>query len=136
MVCSIQRDLGGNVDAEPAGGLALALDATGQLVAGVRDEQWLDPTPCPDWNVRDLVNHIIGGNRMFAGILRGERPAASSLAGVSCPPGLGKPVDQQDRRSAGPRRGVVQPGPVDFRVVRDSRQRGTTWRDVHAFSLL
>ena len=65
------------MDAEPAGGLAQALDATGQLVAGVRDEQWLNPTPCPDWNVRDLVSHIIGGNRMFAGILRGERPGAS-----------------------------------------------------------
>lgn len=76
------------MDAEPAGGLAQALDATGQLVAGVRDEQWLNPTPCPDWNVRDLVSHIIGGNRMFAGILRGERPGAS---GGGSPSGPGQP---------------------------------------------
>jgi hypothetical protein len=53
------------------------------------------------------------------------------------PPGLGKPVDQQDRSSAGPGRDVVQPGPVDLRiVVRDPRQRGTSGRDVHGFSLL
>jgi uncharacterized protein (TIGR03086 family) len=76
------------VDAEPAGGLAQALDATGQLVAGVRDEQWLDPTPCPDWNVGDLVGHIVGGNRMFAGILRGERPGAP---GTGPPAGSGQP---------------------------------------------
>jgi len=62
------------VDAEPGDGLERALDATGRLVAGVREEQWPDPTPCPDWNVGDLVSHIIAGNLLFAGILRGERP--------------------------------------------------------------
>ncbi len=76
------------MDAEPAGGLAQALDATGKLVAAVRDEQWLDPTPCPDWTVRDLVRHIIGGNRMFAAILRGEPPGAS---GGGSPAGPGQP---------------------------------------------
>lgn len=32
--------------------------------------------PCPGWTVRDLVSHIVTGNRMFAGILRGDPPAA------------------------------------------------------------
>lgn len=77
------------MDAEPPGGLAQALDATGQLAAAVRDEQWLDPTPCPDWTVRDLVRHIIGGNRMFAAILRGEHPGAS---GGGSPAGPGQPA--------------------------------------------
>jgi uncharacterized protein (TIGR03086 family) len=27
-------------------------------LAGVRDEQWGDPTPCTDWDVRALVNHV------------------------------------------------------------------------------
>lgn len=58
--------------AEPMGQLAEALDITGQLVTGVRDGQWADPTPCPDWNVRNLVSHIITGNRLFAAILRGQ----------------------------------------------------------------
>ena len=57
---------------EPVGQLAEALDITGQLVTGVRDGQWADPTPCPDWNVRDLVSHIIAGNQLFAGIVRGQ----------------------------------------------------------------
>lgn len=28
------------------------------------------------WSVRDLVNHFVGGNLMFAGILRGGPPPA------------------------------------------------------------
>lgn len=39
-----------------------ALAATRVIVAGVGDDQWSRPTPCPDWNVRQLVNHIVSGN--------------------------------------------------------------------------
>jgi uncharacterized protein (TIGR03086 family) len=28
--------------------------------AGVADDQWDLPTPCSDWTVRDLVNHVVG----------------------------------------------------------------------------
>jgi len=42
-----------------------ALDAVGQrnvdLVAQVKPEQWDDPTPSPDRNVRTLVGHPIAG---------------------------------------------------------------------------
>ena len=27
-------------------------------VGAVRDDQWSGPTPCAEWNVRDLVNHV------------------------------------------------------------------------------
>ena len=29
-------------------------------VNAVGESQWDDPTPCPDWTVRDLVNHVTG----------------------------------------------------------------------------
>jgi uncharacterized protein (TIGR03086 family) len=58
----------------PRGQLALALSATGDLVAGVRDEQWSAPTPCTDWTVRDLVNHLVGANLVFAALLRDRTP--------------------------------------------------------------
>jgi uncharacterized protein (TIGR03086 family) len=52
--------------------LATALAGTGQLVDGVRADQWELPTPCTDWTVRRLVAHVVGGNRLAAGVLRGE----------------------------------------------------------------
>jgi uncharacterized protein (TIGR03086 family) len=56
----------------PVDRLATALEGTERLVAAVRDEQWAAPTPCAEWDVRALVGHLVGGNRMFARILDGE----------------------------------------------------------------
>jgi uncharacterized protein (TIGR03086 family) len=50
-----------------------ALLATGHIVAGVKPDQLSNPTPCRDWDVRLLLNHIVGGNYMFAEIARGGR---------------------------------------------------------------
>jgi uncharacterized protein (TIGR03086 family) len=57
---------------DPFQPLATALDGTGHLVAGVAGDQWQLPTPCADWNVRQLVNHLVGGNRLFTRVLSGE----------------------------------------------------------------
>lgn len=51
-----------------------ALDGMGELVHGVRPEQWAGPSNCPDWDVRALVNHVVFGNRTFTGILTGQAP--------------------------------------------------------------
>ena len=42
------------------------------LVDGTRDDQLDIQTPCSEWKVRDLLNHVIGGGHMFATGLRGE----------------------------------------------------------------
>lgn len=36
-----------------------ALERFGQLVHDVRDDQWSAPTPCTEWDVRALVNHLV-----------------------------------------------------------------------------
>jgi uncharacterized protein (TIGR03086 family) len=41
---------------------AAALEATSAYVRGIGPGQWGDATPCEDWDVRTLVNHIVGGN--------------------------------------------------------------------------
>ena len=51
--------------------LRRAVDRVDQLVAGIRDPHWNDPTPCPGWNVRALVNHLavegLWAAQLFAG---------------------------------------------------------------------
>ncbi|WIM92614.1 TIGR03086 family metal-binding protein [Actinoplanes oblitus] len=39
--------------------LAVAAAAVGQLVAGVRDDQLEQATPCADYTVRDLLGHLL-----------------------------------------------------------------------------
>ena len=35
-----------------------AVDGFGRHVHVIADGQWHDPTPCTDWDVRTLVNHV------------------------------------------------------------------------------
>lgn len=37
----------------------------------VRSEQWSWPTPCAEWNVRQLVNHMTRGNLNYVSLLHG-----------------------------------------------------------------
>ncbi len=38
---------------------------------------WTRATPCPDWNLEALVNHVIGGNRFTVAILDGSTADAA-----------------------------------------------------------
>lgn len=58
------------------GQLDRALAATAEIVARIADGQWALPTCCTEWNVRQLLNHVAGGNLGFAAVLREhESPA-------------------------------------------------------------
>jgi uncharacterized protein (TIGR03086 family) len=46
-------------------------------IAGTDPAQYGDRTPCVEWTVRDLLNHMIGGAHMYAMIVRGEYSAAA-----------------------------------------------------------
>jgi uncharacterized protein (TIGR03086 family) len=48
-----------------------ALDWTGQVIDGITDDQWTRPTPCEDWDVRTLANHVVAGNLWAAELARG-----------------------------------------------------------------
>ncbi|MCA1690750.1 MAG: TIGR03086 family metal-binding protein [Acidimicrobiales bacterium] len=37
----------------------------------VRAEDWSRPTPCSEWDVRDLVNHVVGGALRYTMLLHG-----------------------------------------------------------------
>lgn len=42
-----------------------ALEGTSRFVAGTRKDQYDLPTPCPEYDVRTLLNHIVGGQMLF-----------------------------------------------------------------------
>ena len=63
----------------PADQAALHQRAVEEFDARVRkvdDDQWELPTPCSDWNVRQLVNHLVYENRWTVPLMEGSTIAA------------------------------------------------------------
>jgi uncharacterized protein (TIGR03086 family) len=44
------------------------------LAAAIGDDDWARPTPCTEWNVREVLAHVVIGNDVYAEILRDEPP--------------------------------------------------------------
>jgi uncharacterized protein (TIGR03086 family) len=55
----------------PVALLEPALLFTGQIVTGITPDQWGRPTPCDDWDVRAVANHLVGGLRIFTTQIHG-----------------------------------------------------------------
>ncbi|NOL42253.1 TIGR03086 family protein [Kribbella sandramycini] len=49
-----------------------SVGAFAQLVQSVRNEQWSAPTPCAEWDVRALVNHVVGEERWTVPLMAGR----------------------------------------------------------------
>jgi len=56
----------------PIADLDRVLASVDRLIAGVKPDQWSNPTPCTEWDVRQLVSHMVSGNLRFAALVRGE----------------------------------------------------------------
>ena len=53
--------------------LERALGQTESVIAAIRPEQAMLPTPCPQWTVHDIVEHVVGADlRNFTAVARGE----------------------------------------------------------------
>ncbi|SNT63687.1 TIGR03086 family protein [Streptosporangium subroseum] len=57
--------------ATPSEDLARAYEAVGDLIAEIRPEQWKAPTPCTEWNVREVVDHLVGMDLVFVALIEG-----------------------------------------------------------------
>jgi len=51
---------------------ALSMGTT--LLKNISAKQWSAPTPCTDWNVRQLLTHVVGMNMVFTALLSGQQP--------------------------------------------------------------
>ena len=51
---------------------ARALDDTGRIVGAIKDGQWHDATPTTEWDVRQLLNHIVSGNWWVRPLVEGK----------------------------------------------------------------
>lgn len=60
--------------------LSRALDQTGDVLAAVHEQHLDQPTPCTDWTVADLVDHVVVTPRNFLSMLNGEQPDWSAPA--------------------------------------------------------
>jgi uncharacterized protein (TIGR03086 family) len=49
-----------------------AVKLFGEHVHAVGDDQWDAPTPDDEWNVRDLVNHLVGENLWTKPLMQGK----------------------------------------------------------------
>jgi uncharacterized protein (TIGR03086 family) len=59
--------------------LARAVGQTRAIISHIRPEQKNLPTPCTEWDVRALVNHVVFDTQNFtAAVGGGERPAADA----------------------------------------------------------
>lgn len=53
-------------------------DKFAATVGAVPDDRWDRPSPCPEWDARAIVEHMVGTHRMFLGFIDRELPDASS----------------------------------------------------------
>jgi uncharacterized protein (TIGR03086 family) len=51
-----------------------AADLAVRIVDGVGADQLGDPTPCSEWNVRMVMNHVVSGNLFFVHLATGSPP--------------------------------------------------------------
>lgn len=99
----------------PADQLDYQAQALHDLLAGVQADQWDARTPCANWTVRDLSNHLVGGGTMFAASFRGE---TVEMDESNLPDLLGDdPTAAWDQVVSDFRAAVSAPGAMDREVV-------------------
>ena len=109
----------GAAKADPLELLAKAVGRTRTTIAGVAEAQLGSATPCAEWDVCGLMNHMLGGLEFTAGCMAGSPPdlrpteADSSLAGQRDLDALIGAYENQSERLL---RMAAEPGMLD-RIV-------------------
>jgi uncharacterized protein (TIGR03086 family) len=54
--------------------------ATAEVLDAIPADRWDAPTPCPEWTVREVANHVVGSLDFFAQTVSGQEPEIGDLA--------------------------------------------------------
>jgi uncharacterized protein (TIGR03086 family) len=65
----------------PLAAIEQACASTDRFVAGVTADQFGLPTPCTEWDVRALLNHLLGVLALHRGLLTDQPPAVNMVPG-------------------------------------------------------
>ncbi len=101
---SLQESLQMNSDLDA---LATVTAYLSDRLGTIADEQWVLPTPCADWDLRDLVDHVAGGNWFTLAVLAGAT-ADDALAEAMQQFAGGSPTAQQATESASEQLGAFR----------------------------
>ncbi|MBW3619373.1 MAG: TIGR03086 family protein [Actinobacteria bacterium] len=83
------------------------VDVSDRLVRGIADDRWSAPTPCADWDVRDLVAHLVDEHAWVPPLLDGRTVAEVGEVDAE----LGDdPVARHAEVAAAAQAAVVAPG--------------------------
>ena len=63
------------VNSDPVTLLSRALDQTGAIIVGIREDQHQLPTPCRSWDVSELLAHLVHGLGAFTERASGGTPS-------------------------------------------------------------
>jgi uncharacterized protein (TIGR03086 family) len=89
--------------------LRTALTGTSSLIAGVPAGLRTAPTPCPDFAVHNLADHLVGFMRRFEAVLTTGKPGEDSAAYVSP-----DPAAEYAAAAEGARKGLTMGSPEDM----------------------
>ncbi|HEV7679046.1 MAG TPA: TIGR03086 family metal-binding protein [Candidatus Dormibacteraeota bacterium] len=94
-----------------------AQEGASRRLHGAGRDAWSNPTPCSEWDVRALAQHLIGGNRMAVVLLDGasaeEAMAVARAAAEAAGDDLANAFDES---AAAQREAFARPGALDRTV--------------------
>ena len=97
--------------------IAKVLGETNRVVDGIEPSQLDDPSPCDEWTVRDVLNHITSGATMFAVCVRDGSISDEQLGELMVSDNLGTDYKGAFRdASAAALAAFDEPGAVDKMV--------------------
>jgi len=80
-LCRVHPSQCGPCPGDPIALFQRAAAVTDAIVSAVRPDQFGHPTPCTEWTVRQLINHVLAGNLFFVSLATGAPPPDRTRTG-------------------------------------------------------